>query len=200
MRRLSVCLALVLSANVAPLAAQDSVTVPVARGSVLRFTMGRVNATTLEGRLERTDSTNVLVMVSGEEGDVRLRADRLGLNVASVGTGDSMIVAVPWRLVRIVEVAAGKRSRRVQSGLLGGVIGAGIGGGAGAVIGATMSKNACGAASSVNCGISSETGQGALIGSVAGALAGIVVGAFRETFATVWLPLPDRGRALREAR
>ncbi len=200
MRPFPVCLALVLFASVAPLAAQDSVQVPVSRGAVLRFTMGRVNSTTLEGRLERSDSTNVHVMVSGEEGDVRLRADRLGLNVSGTGTGDSMIVAVPWRLVRIVEVAAGKRSRRLQNGLLGGVIGAGIGGGVGAVVGATMSKNACGAASSVNCGISSETGQGALIGAVAGAVAGIVVGAFRETFATVWLPLPERGRALREAR
>ena len=193
-------LALLVCAATRPLAAQDSVSVPLARGAVLRFTFGRLNSTTLEGRLERSDSSVVRVMVSGEEGDVRLRADRMGLSALDAGLGDSMIVAVPWRLVRVVDVASGKRSRRFQNGLLGGVIGAGLGGGVGAVLGATMAKSDCGAGSSSNCGISSETGQGAIIGAAAGLIAGVVVGAFREAYATVWTPLPERGRVLREAK
>jgi hypothetical protein len=193
-------LTLLLAVAALPLGAQDSVRVALDRGAVLRFTFGRLNSTSIEGRLERSDSTMVRVMVSGEEGDVRLRADRMGLSAMEAGLGDSMIVAVPWRIVRIVEVASGKRSRRVQNGLLGGIIGAGLGGGVGAVLGATMAKNDCGAASNNNCGISSETGQGAVIGAVAGLIAGAVVGAFREAYATVWTPLPERGRALRESK
>jgi hypothetical protein len=82
---------------------------------------------------------------------------------------------------------------------MGGIIGAGIGGGVGAVLGAALAKTDCGAGSSNTCGISSETGQGAIIGAVAGLIAGAVVGAFHESFATVWTPLPERGRALRES-
>lgn len=193
-------LTVLLATAALPLAAQDSVRVSLDRGAVLRFTFGRLNSTSLEGRLERSDSALVRVMVSGEEGDVRLRADRLGLSALEAGLGDSMIVAVPWRLVRVVDVASGKRSRRAQNGLVGGVIGAGIGGGVGAVLGATMSNTTCSAGSNSNCGISSETGQGAVLGAVAGLIAGAVVGAFREAYATVWTPLPERGRALREAK
>lgn len=193
-------LLLLLAVAALPLAAQDSVRVSLDRGAVLRFTFGRINSTSIEGRLDRSDSAMVRVMVSGEEGDVRLRADRLGLSAMEAGLGDSMIVAVPWRLVRLVEVATGKRSKRVQNGLLGGVIGAGLGGGVGAVLGATMAKSDCGAGSTSNCGISSETGQGAIIGAVAGLIAGAVVGAYRDAYATVWTLLPERGRALREAK
>ncbi len=198
MRRLLCSLALLSLAPTAYAAAQDSVTVAVSVGSVLRFTFGRVQSTTLEGRLDRSDSAIVRVMVGGEAGDVRLRADRLGLTVAESGAVDSMIVAVPWRLVRIVEIAAGRQSRRIPNGIMGGLIGAGVGGGVGAVLGATMSSTSCAAAASTNCGISSETGKGAVIGAVAGLLAGAMVAAFREAYEILWVPLPERGRVLRQ--
>ena len=201
MRRLLVIAPIgLLAALCLPVAAQDTVQVRVERGAVLRFTMGRQPVTSIEGRLERSDSAVARVMVGGEEGDVKLRADRLGLSVVEGGVSDSMLVAVPWRLVRIVEVATGQRSRRVQNGLLGGVIGGGLGGGLGAVIGATASKTTCQANSSTQCGISAETGQGALAGAVLGAIVGAFVGARREAFATVWTALPERGKTLREPK
>ncbi len=181
-----------------PLAAQDSVSTPVARGAVLRFSFGRVETATLVGRLDRSDSSMVRVMVSGDEGDPGLRAARLGLSVAEAGTGDSVMIAVPWRTVRIVEVASGRRSRRTQNGLMGALIGTGIGGGVGAVLGATVAKSTCSLGSSSSCGISPSAGEGALLGVAIGGLVGGIYGAVRESWATIWTPLPERGRQLRE--
>ena len=181
-----------------PVAAQDSASAPVARGAVLRFSFGRVETTQLIGRLERSDSLIVRVLVGGDEGDPGMRAARLGLSVAEAGQGDSMVIAVPWRTVRIVEVASGRRSRRAPNGILGAVIGAGIGGGMGAVIGATRAKSSCSLVSSSNCGISPAAGEGAVIGAALGGIIGGIYGAAREAWATVWVPLPERGRQLRE--
>lgn len=181
-----------------PLAAQDSANAPVMRGAVLRFSFGRLETATLIGRLDRSDSSIVRVMVGGDEGDPGLRAARLGLSVAETGKGDSMLIAVPWRTVRIVEVASGRRSRRAQNGLMGALIGTGIGGGVGAVMGATVAKSTCSLGSSSNCGISPSAGEGALIGGALGGLVGGIYGAIRESWTTVWTPLPERGRQLRE--
>ena len=181
-----------------PLRAQDTLQVPIARDAVLRLSFGRLESQRIEGRLERSDSLVVRVLVGGAEGDPRLRAERLGLNVLEAGTGDSVSLGVPWRLVRIVEVASGQRSRRAQNGLLGGTIGAAIGGGVGAVLGATMAKSSCSFGSSSNCGISASTGEGAAWGALAGAVGGAMYASWRDSFVTVWTPLPDRGRALRE--
>lgn len=180
------------------LSAQDSVSTPVARGAVLRFSFGRLETTTLIGRLDRSDTSIVRVMVGGDEGDPSLRAARLGLSVAEAGTGDSLMIAVPWRTVRIVEVASGRRSRRTQNGLMGALIGTGIGGGVGAVLGATVAKSTCSLGSSSSCGISPSAGEGALIGVAIGGLVGGIYGAIRESWATIWTPLPERGRQLRE--
>lgn len=195
-------LPLVLALACAPAArAQDSLAAPVPRGAVLRVTLGAatLGPSRIEGRLDRSDSTILRLMVSGEEGDVRLRADRLGLTAQEAGTGDSMIVAVPWRMARLVDVATGRRSRRPQNALLGGVIGGGLGGGLGAVIGAALAKSTCnaGTATNTNCGISAETGQGALIGGLIGGVVGAFVGAARQSTETVWTPLRDRGKVLR---
>ncbi len=199
MRRLAFVLACTVACAL-PARAQDSLSAPVARGAVLRLTMGRVDATQLTGRLDRSDSVAVRLMVSGEEGDVRLRADRMGLTAQEAGTGDSIIVAVPWSRVRLVDVATGTRSRRTQNALLGGVIGGGLGGGLGAVVGAALAKSTCtaGTSTNTNCGISADAGQGALLGALIGGTVGAIVGASRESRETVWTPLRDRGKVLRE--
>ena len=48
-----------------PLRAQDTLQVPIARDAVLRLSFGRLESQRIEGRLERSDSLVVRVLVCG---------------------------------------------------------------------------------------------------------------------------------------
>ena len=196
-----------LIAFASSLPAQDARPVPqtadsarsVEKGAQLRIWTGSVEASALIGRLEHADSQVVRIAVSGEEGDPRLKFALLGVETAGEGTGDSVIAAVPWRLIRKIDVAAGLRSRRVANTIYGSLIGAAIGGGAGAVSGALRARSDCPGGGTA-CGISSSAGSGMAIGTIVGGVAGALYGAVRRSFVVLWTPLPDRGRQLRARR
>ena len=171
----------------------------VERGAKLRIWTGGQESTTLIGRLEGADSLSVRIAVSGEEGDPRLKFALLGVETAGDGTADSVIAAVPWRLIRKIDVSAGLRSRRVANAVYGSLIGAGVIGGLGAVYGGTQAQVNCANGAST-CGISSSAISGMAIGAAAGGLAGGIYGLVRRSFVILWTPLPDRGRQLRASR
>ena len=197
--RLVLCLVLLpvcVRAQGSRAVAPDSMRV-VERGAQLRVWTGRTEASALVGRLESADSLVVKIVVSGEAGDPRIRFAQLGVDAAGDALGDSAIAAIPWRLVRTIEVASGRRSRRLANTVYGALIGIAIGGGAGSVYGAMQSRSTCAASGTRSCGITPAAGEGMAIGAVLGAIAGGVYGGVRESFATIWTTLPDRGRQLR---
>ena len=175
---------------------QDSVRV-IEQGARLRVWTGRAETTTLIGRLERADSQAVRIVVSGEEGDPRIKFALLGVETAGDALGDSAIAAIPWRLVRNIDVASGRRSRRVANSVYGALIGAAMGGGAGAVFGALQARSTCTSSGSASCGITPSAGVGMAMGALVGGAAGGVYGGWRESWVTLWTTLPDRGRQLR---
>lgn len=177
-------------------ARRDSARV-VEQGARLRVWTGRAETTTLIGRLEGADSLSVRIVVSGEEGDPRIRFALLGVETAGAGLADSAIAAIPWRLVRNIDVASGRRSRRVANSVYGTLIGAAVGGGAGAVFGAMQSRSSCASSGSSSCGITPTAGVGMAIGALVGGVAGGLHSGWRESWVTLWTTLPDRGRQLR---
>ena len=176
--------------------AADSARAPE-RGARLRVWTGRAESSALVGRLEGADSQAVRIVVSGEEGDPRIKFALLGVETAGAAPGDSAIAAIPWRLVRNIDVASGRRSRRVANGVYGLLIGGAVGGGAGAVLGALQSRSTCASTGTSNCGITPSAGDGMAIGALVGGVLGALYGAGRESWVTLWTPLPDRGRQLR---
>lgn len=176
--------------------AQDSGAV-VHRGALVRAWLGRGESATIVGRLHSPDSIVLRLAVPNVDNAGRDRADRLGATVIGPGTGDTVLVAMPWRTVFSVEVASGTRSIRVANGFYGALVGGAVGGAAGAVIGAATAKSNCASGSSTLCGISQSTGEGAAIGTTLGAIAGAIWGASRHAEAVVWTALPDRGLQLR---
>ena len=172
----------------------------VEKGAQLRIWTGTQESTTLIGRLEGADSQSVRIVVSGEEGDPRLKFVLLGVAASGDGTADSVVALVPWRLIRKIEVASGLRSRRVANAIYGSLIGAGVLGGLGAVYGATQANSNCSSGSANTCGISASSMSGMATGAVVGGLAGGIYGVVRRSFVILWTPLPDRGRQLRAWR
>ena len=172
----------------------------VEKGATLRIWTGGQESTTLTGRLEAADSLSVRIAVSGEHGDPRLAFALLGVETAGEGTADSVVAAVPWRMIRKIEVSSGLRSRRVANTIYGALIGAGVGGGLGTVYGALQARSACPSGGTATCSISSTAASGMAVGAVVGGVAGGVYGAARRSFVILWTPLPDRGRQLRARR
>ena len=192
--RAIVCCAALAAAR--PAGAQDSVAA-VHRGALVRAWLGRGEIATIVGRLYSPDSNALRLAVPNEDNAGRDRADRLGATVLGPGTGDTVIVAMPWRTVFSVEVASGTRSIRFANAMYGGLVGSAVGGAVGLLVGAASARSTCAAGASNYCGISGSTGEGAAIGATLGAIAGGIWGASRRAEAIVWTALPDRGLQLR---